>query len=256
MLVDRLLGRKKEKLFNFGSVDDQLQSIINWQKHNKGFSGSMMAINSPENEYLSRAETYLSFAKELGLDGEAIVHSCYDLAASLTSDPYIRAENRRKINIWERISKSNLAESRGTRTIEMNLDPIYFYSILNQKKSFEGRAYDPNSIKNYPNIRSGDIIIFALTNRKFEHFEECERMGLREGMKMQVDVGRIFFSPLVHWMYEFNPPSGKDFQPNIDGPSEILQLQSAAVYYMFPGYPQKINDNGFVGIEVLNPKCL
>ena len=57
-------------------------------------------------------------------------------------------------------------------------------------------------------------------------------------------------------MYEYSPAIGSEFQPMVNGVSEIFELQRAAVYYSFPGYVERIRDFGFVGIEIKNHKLI
>ncbi len=42
----------------------------------------------------------------------------------------------------------------------------------------------------------------------------------------------------------------------INGPSELLNIQRAAAYYLFPGYREKIQKHGFLGIKLVDPKLL
>ena len=70
---------------------------------------------------------------------------------------------------------------------------------------------------------------------------------------MTCSVGGVYFSSTVHGMFEFNPIEGQEFQPNIGGPGELLNLETVARYYSFPEYKYRNGAFGFIGIEVLNP---
>lgn len=246
-MLDRLLGRERSPSVAFGSVNDQITAVRRQLEKREGWGSQ---------GYYEKLESYLEFARECGLDGNIIVHSCFDLAATLSPDFCRQAENNKKIENWKKLRSESLKVGRGARKISMNLDPAYFQAILVRDKSFEGRAFDPDSIKNYQDIRSGDVIEFTLRNRDSWQKDQCKQLGVKEGMAMEANVEDVLFSPLVHWMYQFNHCDGGDFQPRISGPSELICLQSAGVYYEFPDYPDRIGKYGFIGIEVNNPKLI
>jgi hypothetical protein len=195
--------------------------------------------------------TYLEFARSCDLLREEITFSCMDLALTLEQ---IGAEKNPKTEAWESDRQAALVRARPPREIEMHLYPAYFAAILRGKKCFEGRAYDPNSPKNYSDIREGDRVVFRLTREIARWESQCRDLRLNPDVPMAAEVGRVVFAPLVHWMYQLPSVEGEDFQPMISGAPELLNLQRAAVYYTFPGYPQRIRDHGFIGIEVLHPK--
>src|SRR5581483_7396438 len=185
-----------------------------------------------------------------------IVDSCVDLAETYTDIPEVAEVRHSKMAAWCRARERALSLKRSPVEIDMELDPIYFEAILQGVKTYEGRAYKPDSDKNYPGIRSGDRIRFRLSDRKEEFADEAVRRGLRGGVDMMCTVKEIYFAPTVHGMYRIPRFNGLGFQPMIDGPSEMLQLQRAAVYHTFPGYHELISEHGFVGIQVENPQLI
>lgn len=206
-----------------------------------------------DDDYLNRVRLYLSFAHKHGLASQAVVYSCIDLAATYTTIPEVTYERKRKLAEWKVARTAALASVRPPRLISMELDPAYFAAILGGTKTYEGRAYKPDSDKNYPDIRSGDMIFFQLSTRQESFPDEAASLGLDQGRAMTCEVGDVLFAPTVHGAYQIPRFNGLGFQPMIQGPGELLQLQWAAVYHTFPGYHELIDEHGFIGIEVVNP---
>ena len=217
----------------------------------RGIRAGSPVLSEPVEE---RYQRYLEFAQSFGLGGEEVVWSCRDLA--LTLDQRWKGFESPKTAVWRKIRDEALVKSRPPRMIEMQLYPEYFAAIYRKAKSFEGRAYDPASPKDYPDIRKGDSIVFSVSREVVDWDVRCRTLGLDPQVPMVVEVGRVEFAPLVHWMYQLPGVEGENFQPTISGVSELINLQRAAVYYTFPGYAQKITDHGFVGIEVTNPRLI
>jgi hypothetical protein len=199
-----------------------------------------------------RLYTYLEFARTCGLHQREIVLSCVDLA--LTLEQMWQGLELPKINAWGKARREALVKARPQRVIEMQLYPEYFSAIFAKRKVFEGRAYDPDSPKDYPDMREGDRIVFKVCREIPEWESRCQNLGINPDIPMVAEVGRIKFAPLVHWMYQLPGVEGESFQPMISGASELINLQRAAVYYSFPGYAERIMDHGFVGIEVRDPR--
>lgn len=239
-ILERLFGQKN--YMPKSPVALELASAEKW------LAGSPL-----RDDLVEKLAQYLRLCMRYGLDGQEIVDSCTDLALTLCRDPDIVAMNEKKIARWEERRKRALSIVRPPRTVAMELDPVFFEGIMTGAKTFEGRAYKPESDKNYPDLREGDFLRFSLSQRRPEFGGQLEEFGLRASMVMIAKVADVYFAPRVHWMYQFNDCSGEDFQPMIDGPLEILNIQRAAVYYKFPGYKDLIEKNGFIGIRVANP---
>lgn len=207
-------------------------------------------------DYVHRVRNYLWYAKRCGLDSQSVADSCIDLAETYTDLPVLVEKRQFKYKSWLQARESALRVVRDPIEINMELDPIYFEAILRGSKTYEGRAYKPDSDKNYPDIRSNDRIRFRLSDRKEEFAEDARRRGLNPGVDMICAVKEIYFAPTVHGMYQIPRFNGLGFQPMIDGSSEMLQLQRAAVYHTFPGYHELISDHGFLGIQVENPRLV
>jgi len=207
-------------------------------------------------DYTYRVRSYLRYAKGCELNTQDIVDSCVDLAETYTDIPELVEARQSKLDAWRKARDAALSVERASIEIDMELDPIYFEAILRGDKTYEGRAYKPKSDKNYPDIRSGDCIRFQLSNRKEEFIDEAMRRGLRFDSDMICTVKEIYFTPTVHGMYQIPRFSGLGFQPMIDGPGEMLQLQRAAVYHTFPGYHELIGEHGFLGIQIENPQLV
>ena len=139
----------------------------------------------------------------------------------------------------------------------MSLYVPYFDAILREEKCVEGRAFK-ESPKNYPDIRTGDRIRFAVFQERDGWYEQCLAREIRPDCKMEVDVGDVLFYPSVQTMYQDHWCDSADFQPMVYrmGIVDLLHLRHAAVYYTFPDYPGLIERNGFLGIEVLNPRIV
>lgn len=73
-------------------------------------------------------------------------------------------------------------------------------------------------------------------------------------MKMRTTVEDVIFGPTVHSIVEKCPKLGVELQPMISGASEPINLLRVGVYYTFPGYKELIQDNGFIGIKLADPK--
>jgi hypothetical protein len=207
-------------------------------------------------DYIHRIRDYLHYAKRCGLDSQSVVDSCVDLAETYTDVSEVVEMRQSKLDAWKSARDTALLIGRAPMEIDMELDPIYFEAILRGSKTYEGRAYKPGSDKNYPAIRSNDRIRFRLSNRKEGFAEEAVRRGLSPYADMLCTVKEIYFAPTVHGMYQIPRFNGLGFQPMIDGPSEMLQLQRAAVYHTFPGYHELIGEHGFLGIQVENPHLI
>lgn len=207
-------------------------------------------------DYLHRVRNYLRYAKNCGLDSRSIVDSCVDLAETYTDIPEVMELRQSKLEAWHKARRAALLVDRDPIEISMELDPVYFQAILQGNKTYEGRAYKPESDKNYPDIRSGDRIRFRLSDRKLEFADDAARRGLEPRFDMMCTVKQIHFAPTVHGMYQIPRFNGLGFQPMYSGPSEALQLQRAAVYHTFPGYHQLIEQHGFLGIHVEHPQLV
>ncbi|HSX27930.1 MAG TPA: hypothetical protein VLF60_00590 [Candidatus Saccharimonadales bacterium] len=214
------------------------------------------SLRLPFDDYLQRVHTYLSWAKDCALSSERVVQSCIDLAETLTTIPELQESRAAKSADWERKRRSATATRRSSRTVRMELDPIYFAAILRGAKTFEGRAYKPDSDKNYPDIRADDQIQFYLSDREETFTEEARQLGIKAEDVMYCTVQDVFFAPTVHGVYQLPGFDGDAFQPMIQGQSELLQLQRAGVYYTFPGYPELIAQHGFLGIQVHSPRLM
>jgi len=223
-----------------------VEEMLQWTE-NSGF------IND---DYLWRIRNYLNYARDCGLESQAVVDSCIDLATTYTDVPEIIENRYSKQRAWDDARVTSLGVNRASRLITMNLDPIYFEAILRGEKTYEGRAYKPNSDKNYPDIRQNDLIQFSLSDRNEEFALDAMARNLHYGMKMVCRVKDVIFAPSVHGVYQIPHFNGLGFQPMINGPSEMLQLQRAAVYHTFPGYHELIEQHGFLGIELEDPQLL
>ena len=208
--------------------------------------------NCSDDPYVEAYYGYLGFAQDCGLGGKHIVLSCRDLA--ITKDSELHAQEQSKVRGWEATRRESGAIAREKREVTMKLYPQYFEGILRGVKKYEGRAYDPGSDKDYANLREGDSIVYSISQEFPGWQEEVKKWGLEANMRMKCEVGRIFFAPTVHGMYQYTPALGAEFQPYLSGVSELLQLQRVGVYYSFPGYPEKISKHGFRGIEMRNPR--
>lgn len=200
--------------------------------------------------YLNKLIIYLEFALDLGLNSREILLSCRDLAGLV--DPEVLVCHQKLHRNWQMAVTRVVNISRPPRTITMQLEPEYFRGILDGIKTYEGRAWDPGSPKNYADLRSGDLITFTVNRERPNWLNQCSWWRINPGQKMTVSIEGIYFQPSVHAMYQFAPEVdvGAEFQPYKNGASELLQLQRAATYYGFPGYPEKISQYGFLGIKL------
>lgn len=212
--------------------------------------------NSIRDSYTEKLELYLDWAQNCGLDGEHIVLSCIDLAQTLTDVPFFQAINAEKIMHWQKARQAALSVDRSPKIIPMKLDPLYFALILKKTKMYEGRAWNPESAHNYTDMRQGDTVRFSVDTRTENWSEASTAFGISSDFVMDGILENIYFAPLVHWMYQFTPCEADEFQPSIYGASELLQLQRAAVYYTFPDYTERIQENGFLGLEIFNPHLI
>ena len=138
----------------------------------------------------------------------------------------------------------------------MQLYPKYFKAVLLREKTYEGRAYYPESDKNYHDISEGDSIIFNICPETIGWENDCSRLELNPNMQMTTEVTEVNFAPTVHWMFQYGPCFGEEFQPMINGSSELLYIQRAAVYYSFPNYKERIDKYGFLGLKLAEPKLV
>lgn len=205
-------------------------------------------------DFLCRLESYLGWAQRYGLGSEQVAGSCTDLARTLSQDRWDAGPRMEKSQAWAERRQAALRTDRPPRTIDMELDPVYFDAILRGRKTFEGRAYKPDSDKDYPDIRHGDTIVFTMSDRQPWFELEAQGYGLSMRDVMVCPVQDVHFAPTVHGVYQMSPDfNGDAFQPMVgvgESGSEHIQLQRAAVYYSFPGYPELIRDHGFLGIEL------
>jgi hypothetical protein len=207
-------------------------------------------------DYLRRVHTYLRYARECGLSSQAIADSCIDLAETYSQVNEVIAMRQDKQRAWDEARKVALSVDRKPIDIDMELDPVYFEAILRGIKRYEGRAYKPDSSKNYPDIRRKDRIHFHLSGRKEEFSDEAVNRGLSLTMELVCTVGDVHFAPTVHGVYQIPRFNGLGFQPMVDerDGNASLQLERAAVYHTFPGYHELIEAHGFLGIQVEQPQ--
>lgn len=239
------VGKERRSPTSASPVDallDKLDRIDTYARGRRGF------------DFEERVKKYLEAAKYFGLDSQAVVDSCVDLAETHTHTPEITDIRQAKLLAWEETRQAALSINRPPIEVYMELDPVYFEAILAGDKTYEGRAYRPDSDKNYPDIRAHDRIRFRMSRRKVEFADDALCRGLTPDSEMICTVKEVYFAPTVHGMYQIPRFNGLGFQPMINGDSEILQLQRAAVYHTFPGYHELIERHGFLGIELQNPQ--
>lgn len=165
----------------------------------------------------------------------------------MTRDPRIQVENQAKIDRWAAFQKT----SRKLEGMRLELDPIFYSGIASKKKGYEGRAPDFDNDRRYYDLE-GKRVTFTLSRRDPEVLEEWARRGLHPNSIMSGFVGKVLFAPTVQAMFEITGDGGRTFQPQIDeGDETIVRLRRAGVYYGFPNYPERIRQNGFIGIEFL-----
>ncbi len=208
--------------------------------------------------YITNLRGCLTMLEERGFWGQEYLESVLDYLRSKEAerDPLL---SETMVKRWEEARGQALTErTGGARVIKMNLDPEYFVSILDREKTYEGRAWDPDSDKNYVGIQEGDIIEFSINHDYPEVEEVCSSFGIKPHFKMRATVGKMIFAPSIHYMWRFNPQVDPDlFQPKLRRGDMFMEaIESAAVYYRFSDYPRKINENGFLGIEVLHPTLI
>jgi hypothetical protein len=194
--------------------------------------------------------SYLRWAIHLGLSDEAAVNACVDLAetrAVMSGDPFYAAIHAEKLKAWNDTREAALATDRPPRVIDMELDPIFFAAMLDGSKTIEGRAYDPNSDKNYADIRAGDSARYRLSQRRPEFASQLGTLGLRPGWVMVRPIDQEHFAPSVASMYEDVGQLGERFQPTL--PGVYSTLARIAVYHGFPNYNARITEHGFLGLE-------
>lgn len=209
-----------------------------------------------EDEYLQRLDNYLTWAQQHNLSSQTAAESCIDLAMTLSQIPEVALPRQAKTESWRESRQAALAIERQPRTIAMELDPLYFNAILEGCKTFEGRAYKPDSDKLYADIRGGDMLVFDMSGRDTDFNRQARYYGLTMRSRMVCEVVDAFFSPTVHGVYQIPGFDGDAFQPMIRGDSELLQIQRAGVYYSFPGYRELIHEHGFLGIQVSKPQLI
>ncbi len=215
--------------------------------------GEVTRFGYGADDYIWRTRTYLEWAKQCGLASQEVAHSCIDLAETLTPIYPLVEMRQAKTAAWESKRRAALNVERAPRVIEMELDPVYFEAILTGWKTFGGRAFKPDSDKDYPDIRTGDLVRFTLSTRHEEFARELAARNLQPDDVMWCTVKDMYFAPTVHGMYQMPQFDGDAFQPMIDAPSEAIQIQRAAVYHTFPGYHELIAEHGFLGIHLQNP---
>ncbi|MEA3357262.1 MAG: hypothetical protein U9Q67_02410, partial [Patescibacteria group bacterium] len=153
---------------------------------------------------------------------------------------------QRKVARWREF-QIGLAERLTPRTIEMQLYPVYFALIQGGRKSVEGRAFNPDSTKDYPNVRRGDQIKFTVSREIDTWEEDCNRLGIVPDSVMIGTIRRVRFGPLVQAVFHNHKISaGELFQPilrHIADPVSTSIIR-AARYYEIPGYPELIRTHG------------
>lgn len=204
-------------------------------------------------DYVKRAENYIEWVQRWGLEGEEVVASCFDLALTLAQGSYYQAVRQEIGAQWEQSRAAALTIVRPPKIIIAELDPQFFYHISIGRKTMEGRAYDP---KRFSDIREGDVFKFSLSQRLKHLTGEALEYGLDQADILEAEVGIVNYGPTVHSVYQFGHGKGEDFQPTVSGPSEMLQIQRAAVYYTFPNYPERISQYGFLGIGLRDHRLI
>lgn len=200
--------------------------------------------------FLDRYRNNLTHALGRGLTDQAAVSACVDLAetrAVMNGDYFYADIFASKIQAWDEAVDAALAVERLPRTVHMELDPEYFQAMLCGRKTIEGRAYDPGSNKNYPDIRAGDLATYTLSQRNPAFAAQLGAMGLQSGLVMVRPVAQVHFAPTVASMYETVGEIGEHFQPMLSGIHNALAR--IAVYHGFPNYSERIGEHGFLGIE-------
>ena len=191
---------------------------------------------------------------------ESLALACADF--TLTRICFLEARERgpyselleaqqRKIEAWNSASESSVA--RDSRVITKNLFPRYFSLIGSGAKTIEGRAYKPDSSKDYPGIQPGDTVHFNISTEIQNWQERCYEFGLIPGEEMTATVSDVFFSPLVQWMFHsLELCAGEEFQPELHFGWDLVTtaIHNAARYYAIQEYPELIAQHGFVGIRL------
>ncbi len=239
--------RRRERTQELSPVEETLQQVYRLLYHD-GFM-------QPD-DLLERLYSYVSFARDCKLHSQEVLDSCSDLAYARSTDPMCEVLRQTKQEAWDERRTGALGVPREPRIIDMHLYPIYFAAILRQIKFYEGRAYNPNSDKNYADIRQGDTVRFTLDQDKPEFAAQAIELGLPANATMTCTAEDVLFAPNVHGVYSMSGVLGEHFQPMLTGGSELLELQRVAAYYAFPGYPELIRKHGFVGIELSDPQLV
>jgi hypothetical protein len=207
----------------------------------------MFSNNDDGYDFERRLHTYLDVCLEQGMTDQAAVDASVDMAATKSTDWWFVAERERRQTAWDERRKASLSVGREPREIDMELDPVHFWAMATGRKPIEGRAYDPSSDKNYPDIRAGDIARYSLSNRKQEFAAEIGALSLGADCVMLRPIVEIHFAPTVFGLYENLGSFGEELQPMHPGTHNVLMR--GAVYHAFPDYSNRIVDNGFIAIE-------
>ena len=154
-----------------------------FDRENKNTTGNIVydeikKIEGMGGRLARNASMYLELALRWGLASRAIIDSCYDLATTTTLPPQ---EERNEQRRWQDNRKKRLSLGRPPRVIQMQLYPSYFDAILKGDKTYEGRAFDPFSEKDYLDLREGDEIIFNVCREVGNWQDQCGELGLDPG---------------------------------------------------------------------------
>lgn len=198
-------------------------------------------------DYQNLALSFLKLSLAAGFVSELALYSCWDLAATVTTDPKIKTQNQSKIDRWMAL---RAASNRPVgRNLSLELDPIFYCLIASKKKGFEGRAADFDNDRRYYDL-VGNRVTFTVSRRNPEELDTFRGEGLHPNSIMSGFVDQVLFAPTVHAMFNLVKDNGQTFQPQIDDPNPLIaRLKRAAVYYSFPDYPERIKRDGFFGIE-------
>lgn len=228
----------KLPFFKEGSVVHELKQMITAQK------------GDPNEPLFFYSVQTLEAAKAARLDGLSVVAACFDIAATRCHMRAVQGLNHGRgiifqfdHNTWNDCRRVDLE----SREVEMNLYPEFFEQIALGWKTYEGRAWKKNDVKNYEGLREGDTIVFT----------QIDRSGKKSNTRMRCEIGQIVHGTNVYDAYlQTESGTGIEFQPAITGNREADLIRRVSVYYEFPGYYQVINSAGFLGIRVRNPKLL
>ena len=154
----------------------------------------VLSKHNLRDDYSKNLNLYLEFAVKCGLDDKLTLLSCLDLAETL--DTFFYQESTRiKTSYWDKLRNSPLRAKRERRTINMKLDSTYFAAISSGTKIYEGRAFDPASVKDYQSISEGDEIIFSINPKSENFIDSCKDMELSHNDRLACTVGNVYFHP-------------------------------------------------------------